>query len=118
MAVGDHAKKNPAFRRDFPCLVTFELAILWRLLALTVRILLLLPGLLTATLLLARLLAGILVLLTGILVLVRHRRSPLFNVVQNNWEARAWYRGNRGFRDDHCLAIVWHKCGRGTGTPK
>ena len=40
------------------------------LLALTVRILLLLSGLLTATLLLARLLSGFLVLLAGILVLI------------------------------------------------
>jgi hypothetical protein len=39
-------------------------------LALTVRILLLLSGLLTATLLLARLLSGFLVLLAGILVLI------------------------------------------------
>jgi hypothetical protein len=40
------------------------------LLALTVRILLLLSGLLTATLLLTRLLSGFLVLLAGILVLI------------------------------------------------
>jgi hypothetical protein len=77
-----HAQKNPAFRRDFPAFATFELAILWRLLALTIRVLLLLAGLLTAALLLAGLLAGI--LLAGVLVLVRHRRSPLLTVVGDN----------------------------------
>jgi hypothetical protein len=43
---------------------------------LTVRILLLLSGLLAATLLLAGLLARVLVLLARILVLVRHRDLP------------------------------------------
>jgi hypothetical protein len=46
------------------------------LLALTVRILLLLSGLLAATLLLAGLLARVLVLLARILVLTRHRDLP------------------------------------------
>jgi hypothetical protein len=48
-------------------------------LALTVRVLLLLAGLLTAALLtlLAGLLTRVLILLAGILVLVGHRRSPL-----------------------------------------
>ena len=45
-------------------------------LALTVRILLLLSGLLAATLLLAGLLARVLVLLARILVLVSHRELP------------------------------------------
>jgi hypothetical protein len=55
-----------------------RLAILAGLLALTVRILLLLSGFLTPALL-ARLLAGILVLLAGILVLIGHR-DLLFSV--------------------------------------
>jgi hypothetical protein len=70
-------KENPAFRRDFPALAwfTFELAILWHLLAgLLARILLLLAGLLTAALLLTGLLVRILVLLARSRVLVRHRR--------------------------------------------
>jgi hypothetical protein len=46
------ARKNSATRRDFPALTRFELAIPWRVLALTVRILLLLAGLLPAALLL------------------------------------------------------------------
>jgi hypothetical protein len=49
------------------------LTLLARLLARTVRILLLLSGFLTAALLLARLLSGILVLLAGILVRIGHR---------------------------------------------
>ncbi len=83
-------KKSPAFRRDLPALadVSSELALglLTRvgLLALTVGILLLLTGLLSAALLLAglltrilillaRLLARVLILLARVLVLVRHR---------------------------------------------
>ena len=59
----------------------FSLAtLLARLLVLTVRILLLLSGLLPATLLLAGLLPGILVLLAGVLVRIGHKRSPLFKV--------------------------------------
>jgi hypothetical protein len=54
-------------------------------------ILLLLTGLLTAALLLAGLLVGILVLLARIRVLVRHRRSPLLNVVGDNQKARRWF---------------------------
>jgi hypothetical protein len=50
--------------------------------ALAVRILLLLAGFLPAALLLAGLLTRVLVLLTRILVLVRHGRFPL--VVDNN----------------------------------
>jgi hypothetical protein len=93
----NRTKKNPAFRRDFPALAwfTFELAILGRILAgLLVRILLLLTGLLTAALLLAGLLVWILVLLARIRVLVRHRRSPLLNVVQDNRQARHWFQAD------------------------
>ena len=99
-------KKNPAFRRDFPALAwcTFELAILFGLLlTLTARILLLLARLLTAALLLAGLLVRILVLLAGIRVLVRHRRSPLLKVVRNNPEARRWFPTNPG----SAVIIAW-----------
>jgi hypothetical protein len=73
-----HTQKNPAFRRDFPALAWFklELAILWRVLTLTVRVLLLLAGLLPAALLLAGLLARVLILLARILVRIGHRDLP------------------------------------------
>jgi hypothetical protein len=78
-------KENPALRRDFPALTQFlsGLSILLALLALTltVRILLLLTGLLAAALL-AGLLTRVLILLARILVLVRHSGSP-FCVVGN-----------------------------------
>jgi hypothetical protein len=85
----------------------FELAaaltLLVGLLALTVRILLLLSGLLAAALLLAGLLARVLVLLTRILVLlarvlvlVRHSGSPWLNVTPVNLERRSWFQGNSG----------------------
>jgi hypothetical protein len=78
---GKIVKKNPATRRDFPALTRFELAIPWRVLALTARILLLLAGLLSAALLLTGLLARVLVLLAWVLlarvrILVRHRNLP------------------------------------------
>jgi hypothetical protein len=76
------AKKNPALRRDFPALAYFRydlvagllalIAALTLTLALTVRVLLLLAGLLPAALLLTGFLARVLILLTRILVLVRH----------------------------------------------
>jgi hypothetical protein len=83
-------KKGPTFRRDLslwidpsrarPALdeivelaILVLLALLSGLLALTVRILLLLPRLLAAALLLTRLLPWVLVLLAGILVLIGHR---------------------------------------------
>jgi hypothetical protein len=79
-------KKSPAFRRDFSALAKFlvqfrsELAsalpLLIGVLALTVRILLLLSGLLATALLLTGLLARVLVLLARILVLVSHRDLP------------------------------------------
>ena len=77
--------------------------ILVGVLSLTVRILLLLAGLLTAALLLAGLLVRILVLLAGIRVLVRHRRSPLLNVVRNNPKARRWFPANPG----SAVIIAW-----------
>jgi hypothetical protein len=75
-------KKSPAFRRDLPCShlvvseLTSALALLARVLALTVGILLLLSGLLAATLLLAGLLTRVLVLLARILFLAGHSGSP------------------------------------------
>jgi hypothetical protein len=80
-----HAKKSPALRRDFPALAWagFEsaaaFALLIGLLALTVRILLLLSGFLSAALLLAGLLVlltRLLVLLARVLILVGHRDLP------------------------------------------
>jgi hypothetical protein len=76
----DNTKKNPALRRDFPALAWFtsELAIGLlagiTVLALTIRVLLLLAGLLPAALLtlLAGLLTRVLILLARILVLVGH----------------------------------------------
>ena len=81
-------------------------------------ILLLLTGLLTAALLLAGLLIGILVLLARIRVLVRHRRSPLLNVVLTNRKARRWLQKDPRFRRDHCVVIAWRNRGHGTGSPK
>jgi len=81
-------KKSPAFRRDLPAFAWFNselttaLALLVGLLALPVRILLLLIGLLAAALLtgfLTRvlvLLTRVLILLARILILVRHRGLP------------------------------------------
>ena len=74
-----------------------ELAIpLGFLLALTVGILLLLAGLLAATLLLARLLTRVLVLLARVLVLVAHSGSPLLNEARNNPGNRDWFRSRGG----------------------
>jgi uncharacterized membrane protein YkgB len=69
-------------RRDLPELNSFNqelvtaLALLIGVLALTVRILLLLAGLLTGALLLAGLLGRFLILLTRSLVLIGHRYLP------------------------------------------
>jgi hypothetical protein len=78
------------------------LAIFGRILTLTARILLLLAGLLTAALL-AGLLVRVLVLLARIWVLVRHRRSPLLNVVRDNRKARHWFQGALG----SAVIIAW-----------
>ena len=81
MGTGDPPRKIPPFGGTFLLSLgsNLELAILWRILTLTVRVLLLLAGLLPAALLtlLAGLPARVLILLAGILVLVGHRRSPL-----------------------------------------
>lgn len=68
-------------------------ALLSRLLALTARILLLLSGLLSTALLLARLLSGVLILLAGILVLTGHCDLPCSSRKDNNRGTRAWLRG-------------------------
>jgi hypothetical protein len=85
---GEH--RHPAKRKAPPCGGAFllslssgdELAIFLRIrgLARTVRILLLLTGLLASALLLAGLLTRVLVLLARVLVLIRHSGSPLLNV--------------------------------------
>jgi hypothetical protein len=75
-------KKSPASRRDFSVLAQLgfglatALALLIGFLALTVRILLLLSGLLAAALLLSGLLARGLVLLARLLIRVGHRDLP------------------------------------------
>jgi hypothetical protein len=88
VANGAPLKENPAFPRDLPALAWFNsklataFTLLIGLLPLTVRILLLLSGLLAAALLagfLTRvlvLLTRVLVLLARILILVRHRDLP------------------------------------------
>jgi hypothetical protein len=73
--------KNPAFRRGFPCFCSVKSlaaagSLLAGVLTLTVRVLLLLTGLVAAALLLAGLLARILVLLARVLVLIRHQDLP------------------------------------------
>jgi hypothetical protein len=64
-------------------------------LALTIRVLLLLAGLLPAALLalLAGLLTRVLILLARVLVLVGHRRSPWLNVTRDNQKPRSWFHG-------------------------
>jgi hypothetical protein len=94
-----YPKKNPALRRDFPALTQFAsgLAILLALLALTtltVRILLLLAGLLATALLLAGLLTRVLILLARILVRVGHWDLP-FACWEHNAETTAT--GQLGF---------------------
>jgi hypothetical protein len=93
-------RKIPPLRRDFPALTQFAsgLAILLALLALTrtVRILLLLAGLLAAALLLAGLLARVLILLARILVLVGHSGISLCVVGEHNGEITA--KAEVGFR--------------------
>jgi hypothetical protein len=105
---GDQARARPAKEKSRLSAglswFTFELAILWRLLArLLVRILLLLSGLLTAALLLAGLLVRILVLLARIWVLVRHLGSPLLNVTKDNQKACSWFQADPG----SAVIIAW-----------
>jgi hypothetical protein len=66
-----------------------ELAVPLALLALTVRVLLLLAGLLAAALLLAGLLTRVLILLARILVLVGHSGSPYLRCSKCNGETTA-----------------------------
>jgi hypothetical protein len=72
---------------------------------LTVRILLLLSGLLATALLLTGLLARVLVLLARILVLVGHSESPLLDVTADNGEILIWLQGNRGSEEGHYAEI-------------
>jgi hypothetical protein len=82
--VAAHLRPRSSRGRSQECVFPAAgLAILWRVLALAIGILLLLARLLAATLLLAGLLTRVLVLLSRILVLVGHSQSPLLNVVQN-----------------------------------
>jgi hypothetical protein len=79
----------------------WELAIPVGVLALPVRVLLLLAGLLAAALLLPGFLTRSLVLLTRILltrilILVAHSGSPLLNEAWVNQRALLWFRGNSG----------------------
>jgi hypothetical protein len=120
-------KKSPAFRRDLPALTWFKpelataLALLIRFLALTVRILLLLPGLLTAALLLAGLLTRVLILLTRVLILltwvlvrvvrVRHSRISLVERNQRQLQSAQLVSGELRFRWDHCVATACCDCG-------
>jgi hypothetical protein len=80
-------------RRDFPALTQFAsgLAILA---ALTVWILLLLPGLLAAALLLAGLLTRVLILLARLLVRIGHSESPfaLLGIQRrDNGQGQIWF---------------------------
>jgi hypothetical protein len=87
--------------------------------ALTVRILLLLAGLLAAALLLAGLLTRVLILLARILVLVGHSGSPYLRCSKCNGEttakARIWFPKKLRFPRDHCVAQICPDCGVGTG---
>src|ERR1700730_1378405 len=84
-------RKVPPFGRTFLALVWFKAELLSSLplligfLTLTIGILLLLAGLVAATLLLTGLLAWLLVLLTRVLVLAGHRRLPCF---RPSWRQR------------------------------
>jgi hypothetical protein len=79
------------------------LPLLIGLCVLTVRVLLLLAGLLAAALLLAGFLTRVLVLLARVLVLVGHRDLPLLNATSwlnvaeyNNPRLRDWFPGTSG----------------------
>lgn len=76
--------ENAPIDQPLPDHKLFAFVLLARLLALTARILLLLSGFLTAALLLARLLSGILILLAGILVLTGHCDLPCSSRKGNN----------------------------------
>jgi len=75
-------------------------------LALTVGILLLLTGLLSAALLLAGLLTRVLVLLARVLVLIRTSGSPLLKGKRrDNGLAKCWFRRNSG----SAAIIAWRR---------
>jgi hypothetical protein len=100
-----------------------DLAVLLTLLALpalTVRVLLLLAGLLAATLLLAGLLTRVLILLARILVLVGHSGSPFFALLGTqrdyNGEGLGLVSKKSRFQRDHCVAAAC--CNRDPGTGK
>jgi hypothetical protein len=86
--------------------------------ALTVRILLLLAGLLAAALLLAGLLTRVLMLLARILVLIGHSGSPCLRCWECNGKTtaktRTWFPKKRRFPRDHCVAQICPECGFGT----
>jgi hypothetical protein len=87
--------------------------------ALTVRILLLLAGLLAAALLLAGLLTRVLILLARVLVLIGHSGSPYLRCSECNAKttatARIWFPKKLRFPRDHCMAQICPECGFGTG---
>jgi hypothetical protein len=87
--------------------------------ALTVRVLLLLAGLLAAALLLAGLLTRVLILLARILVLVGHSGSPYLRCSECNAKTTAkaelWFPKKLRFPRDHCVAQICPDYGFGTG---
>ena len=101
-------RKVPPFGRTFLALVWFKAELLSALplligfLTLTIGILLLLAGLVAATLLLTGLLAWLLVLLTRVLVLAGHRRLPCLDRVGDNAVNFPGFHGTCGSRQ-----IVW-----------
>lgn len=83
-------------------------------LALTTRILLLLSGFLSATLLLPRLLTRVLVLLARVLVLVGHSESPLLDVTGANEQPGSLVASGTRFQGDASVAKAC--CDRDGGT--
>ena len=98
------ARVRPRSSRGRTKVQVVGLAILGRVLALAAGILLLLTRLLAAALLLARLLTRVLILLSRILVLIGHLRSPLLNAVHSKRLACAMVSLVTEFHRDHCVA--------------
>jgi hypothetical protein len=98
--------------------ISSELAVLLALLALTRTVLLLLAGLLAAALLLAGFLTRVLILLTRILVLIGHSRTPYLRCSECNGKTTAkawiWFPKKLRFPRDHCVAQICPDCGFGT----
>jgi hypothetical protein len=94
------------------------LALLIGVLGLTVRILLLLAGLLAAALLLAGFLTRVLILLARIRVLIGHSGSPYLRCSECNAKTTAkvqiWFPKKLRFPRDHCVAQICPECGFGT----